>query len=243
MNILAEKSRLRSTIVGISRSLLQPLRESQSRVINSLVLESSEWKTSRTVALFLPINGEPDITPLVQAAWVQGKRILLPRVTGPKAEDMTMLYLEDINELDLFPSSKYGVREPPLEVLFGPRKGSKRMEWNEKIESESANDSNATRNENKNEIGSIQNIDLLVVPGVAFDFGCNRLGHGKGYYDSFIVRNQSQQALDTSGSGGKKTFLLGIALNEQLVEKVPHDDRDMRLDAIVCECKGIIRRT
>lgn len=234
------KKNLRTSTSAISRSILQPLREAQSRAVNALVLDSTVWKTSRTVGLFLPINGEPDITPLVIEAMLQGKRVLLPRVTGKNAEDMTMLFLEDIKELDLFVSSKYGVREPPFEVLFGPRKGARRIAWDEEIKFNSTINGEVA-NSVSNEIGSVQNIDLLVVPGVAFDVSCNRLGHGKGYYDSFIRRNQTVQARDTRQSG-KSTFLIGVALNEQLIEEVPHDDRDMRLDAIVCECRGIIKK-
>jgi 5-formyltetrahydrofolate cyclo-ligase len=124
-------------------------------------------------------------------------------------------------------------------VLFGPRKGARRIAWDEETKFISTINGEV-ENSVSNEIGSVQNIDLLVVPGVAFDANCNRVGHGKGYYDSFIHRNQTRQASDTRQSG-KSTFLIGVALNEQLIEEVPHDDRDMRLDAIVCESRGIIK--
>lgn len=51
-------------------------------------------------------------------------------------------------------------------------------------------------------------LDLVVVPGVAFDHNCDRLGHGKGYYDNFFSR-YSQNA---KNSGGEKTPFLGTQI-------------------------------
>ncbi len=45
--------------------------------------------------------------------------------------------------------------------------------------------------------GHISDIDILVVPGIAFDKKGNRLGYGKGYYDRLL--------------SGKRTFSIGLA--------------------------------
>ena len=62
-------------------------------------------------------------------------------------------------------------------------------------------------------------IDLIVVPGVAFDFKKNRLGRGKGYYDRFFKK--------------KKTIRIGVGFDFQLINSVPTNRRDKRLDMII----------
>ena len=64
-------------------------------------------------------------------------------------------------------------------------------------------------------------IDLLIVPGIAFDKKGYRLGYGKGYYDRLL--------------SSKQTFSIGLAYSFQLLESLPHDRYDKRLDAIVIE--------
>jgi 5-formyltetrahydrofolate cyclo-ligase len=68
----------------------------------------------------------------------------------------------------------------------------------------------------------IDEINILVVPGIAFDKKGNRLGYGKGFYDRLL--------------SGKRTFFsIGLAYSFQLLENLPHDKHDKRLDAIASE--------
>ncbi|MGE5631427.1 MAG: 5-formyltetrahydrofolate cyclo-ligase [Caulobacteraceae bacterium] len=73
-------------------------------------------------------------------------------------------------------------------------------------------------------------LDLILVPGVAFDKSGNRLGFGAGYYDRFMSR---------LGSGVKK---VALAYSFQLVDQVPSGEYDVPLDFIVTE-KEIINCT
>ena len=57
-------------------------------------------------------------------------------------------------------------------------------------------------------------MDLILVPGVAFDKNGNRLGRGKGYYDRFLKELP------------KRAFTIGLCFDFQVVEfipKLPHD--------------------
>ena len=68
--------------------------------------------------------------------------------------------------------------------------------------------------------------DLVVVPGVAFDPAGYRLGHGKGYYDRAFAAEL-----------GDSPTLVGFGYEFQIVEAVPHDQRDRQMDAIVTDQK------
>lgn len=69
---------------------------------------------------------------------------------------------------------------------------------------------------------SIDIIDLVIVPGVAFDESGNRLGHGMGYYDSFLKKSD-------------KVASIGLAFEFQVVDFVPFEKHDMSLDKIITE--------
>lgn len=66
--------------------------------------------------------------------------------------------------------------------------------------------------------------DLIIFPGVAFDKSGNRLGYGRGYYDAFMASMQ-----------GTPVLTIGAAYECQLVEQIPAEEHDFRLQSIVTE--------
>jgi 5-formyltetrahydrofolate cyclo-ligase len=74
---------------------------------------------------------------------------------------------------------------------------------------------------------AVTDVDLLVIPLVAFDIRGNRLGMGKGYYDRAL----------SIGKEGNKPWLVGLAYACQQVDAVPVDTWDVPLDLIITEQK------
>lgn len=64
-------------------------------------------------------------------------------------------------------------------------------------------------------------IDLIIVPGVAFDRKKNRLGRGKGFYDRLLSTLQVPK--------------IGICYNFQLKDQIPVEPFDKKMDLIVTE--------
>ena len=71
-------------------------------------------------------------------------------------------------------------------------------------------------------------IDLIVVPGVAFDMEGGRLGYGKGCYDRFLTQLRPEVPI------------IGLAYDFQVLPRVPQEPSDRRVDLIITE-KGILK--
>lgn len=68
-----------------------------------------------------------------------------------------------------------------------------------------------------------KSIDIIAVPGVAFDTDRNRIGYGAGYYDRYLKNTRNG------------CLKIGIAFEIQIVENVPADAHDFPLDMIITE--------
>lgn len=69
----------------------------------------------------------------------------------------------------------------------------------------------------------VEEIDLVLVPGLGFDPFGNRLGRGRGFYDRFL----SQEAF--------RGVSCGLALEEQVVSQIPAGPGDVSVDMLVTD--------
>ncbi len=72
-------------------------------------------------------------------------------------------------------------------------------------------------------------IDMLLVPGVAFDENCRRLGMGGGCFDRYIPQ-LSQNCIK-----------VGVAFDEQIVDSIPTGPHDRKVDYVVTPSRIIGR--
>lgn len=69
--------------------------------------------------------------------------------------------------------------------------------------------------------------DTIFVPIVGFDKNLNRLGYGKGFYDRTISRLRKL----------KKIFVIGLAYDNQVVQNIPTENHDEKMDIILTDKK------
>ncbi|MCM1451826.1 MAG: 5-formyltetrahydrofolate cyclo-ligase [Clostridium sp.] len=72
----------------------------------------------------------------------------------------------------------------------------------------------------------IDEIEMIIVPGIAYDKRGNRVGRGKGYYDRLLAE--------------AKALKVGLAYDFQLVDEIEAEPHDVKVDIIITD-KGIYR--
>ncbi|KAB5589104.1 Vacuolar protein [Ceratobasidium theobromae] len=116
-----------------------------------------------------------------------------------RAIDMLRVY--GLDDLDALPAGKWGIREPEPMKDGVPRQDAMQS----------------------------GDLDLIIMPGVAFDNKLARLGYGKGYYDRFVNTYVGKY-------GNSHTpRMIGVALDVQVVEpgSIPLEEHDRILDALL----------
>ena len=70
---------------------------------------------------------------------------------------------------------------------------------------------------------NVEDIDILIVPAVAYDKDCYRLGYGGGFYDRFIEHLRDD------------AITIGIAFDLQVFDSIPKENHDAQLNYVITE--------
>jgi 5-formyltetrahydrofolate cyclo-ligase len=186
-----------------------------------------EFAATRTVALYCSLPGEAPTGGMLRR-WFGMKRLALPVIgadpapTGsppaegwrPEADGVVprnagMTFREYTGE-DSLTIGAFGIREPaPVSSREAPPTPSSR-----------ARHEVPTR-----DLIPPSEIDLMIVPGVAFDSAGRRLGRGKGFYDRYL----SQPA-------AAHIYKVGLCAPHALVPEIPAEAHDIEMDEIILVC-------
>ncbi|XP_067929568.1 5-formyltetrahydrofolate cyclo-ligase-like [Watersipora subatra] len=110
------------------------------------------------------------------------------------SRDMEMLQLYSMADLAALPKTKWNIPQP---------------------------EEDADTRENALESGGL---DLVLMPGLAFTQSGKRLGRGKGYYDTYLLRHK--KLLD------RYPITIALSFAEQIQEQVPTSEHDVLLDYV-----------
>ena len=71
------------------------------------------------------------------------------------------------------------------------------------------------------EVCSIDDVELVIVPGVAYDRACNRVGRGKGFYDRLLADSRAAK--------------IGVAYDFQVVDEIDVEPHDVGVDMVITD--------
>jgi len=178
------KKALRNDIKAKLASLSESEISKQSETAETLILNLPQYQNAKSLSIYLSMPAsEAQTSLLVHEALDKGKKIFVPYLYSPaeaagqgkKRKVMDMLRLTSVQEYEGLQKDAWGIPSLSAEGV----KGRENCMGGVGLSLAEGQTVEGTKGEG---------LDLIVVPGVAFDGEGNRLGHGAGFYDSFLTR-------------------------------------------------------
>jgi 5-formyltetrahydrofolate cyclo-ligase len=188
-----DKAELRKRLRQQRQDLDQQELESHSASICQRLRLNPWIKAAHHIALYMPNDGEPDVTDLVYQMAARNRSFYLPCLDN---FDRGHMIFRRWRPGDGLATNKFGIPEP--------RKGKIMPTWA---------------------------LSVVLMPLVAFDKDCNRVGMGAGYYDKTLyIRRGNIRLLP---------HLMGIAHDFQEVPQLEPAPWDVSLDMVITEKRTI----
>lgn len=179
-------------------------REIYSRMIIDKLLESKELNDADSVLVYCSYLSEVDTHTLIERLLYKGKRVYCPKVTDPKNGIMEFYEVRGMKDLT---EGYHGIPEPVTTDRY--------------VTGEAMHDLDS------NHTDMLHTDTLMILPGVAFDRDCNRIGYRGGFYDRYIPRIPG-------------AYLIALAFEEQISEDIfPMESHDIKPDAIYTQARII----
>jgi len=175
------------------RRVLRDRRRTSDPSFSLPILDIEKWpqkwqdkvKAAGCIALYMPIDEELLLDPLMEKLPQGSVKMCFPRVEG---EEISFCEAETT---DSFEKGSFSIPEP---------------------------------GENLKKVDPAQ-IDIMLVPGMAYDSCGIRLGRGKGYYDRFCGKMDKKL----------RPLFIGVTANKNIFSAFPADTWDLKVDALVTE--------
>ncbi|KAL1407210.1 hypothetical protein Q8F55_006626 [Vanrija albida] len=209
--VFADKAVLRKGMLRTLRALTDEQLAEQSAAVFNVLQQQKFYREARTVGCYLSMQrGELRTGAIVKDLLQSNKALFTPYLPPAAAQAevetprMDMLRLYSPADLAACPLDRWGILDPGTARRDAGHEGERREDVNDE---------------------AAPPLDVILVPGVAFDAACNRLGRGKAYYDRFLASYAS-----TKG----KPLMIALALAPQLIDQpVPVTESDFTLDGVV----------
>lgn len=226
-DIKTAKKAARANARLLLKGLSAAEREEQSQKAAALFLNSSIYKDAECVAAFFSLADEVDVFPIIARAFIDKKRVLLPRiVVGSNAMDFYELAAPLCLASDFSAAPVLGVEAVPPRVPVLQNLASALFAQTE---------ANAWGiREPLPTLPLVAKKDFpartaILVPGLAFCKDGRRLGRGKGFYDRYL-----SELLAANPAFAERGKICGYCMAVQVADTVPTEENDVRVQALFC---------
>ncbi|KAJ1421774.1 NagB/RpiA transferase-like [Sesbania bispinosa] len=205
--IFKQKKLLRTQVRKTLKAMDPSLRSQQDNAIQDIILGAPWFKSSHSLCAYISCTALREVdtikllSGILQPPSSGGKKLYVPRVED-KNSHMRMLNISRID--DLIANSMDILEPAPVDA-----------DGNAREDVMQANDP----------------VDLLLLPGLAFDRTGRRLGRGGGYYDTFLKNYQDL----VKTRNWKQPLLVALSYSEQILDEgvIPMTSSDVPVDALV----------
>ncbi|KAI3685160.1 hypothetical protein L6452_34396 [Arctium lappa] len=210
--IFTQKRVLRSKIKKDLRSMDPALRSHQDDAIQNLILEAPWFKSCKRLCAYISCSALREVdtlkvlqdvlqNPIKDGETQTTKKLYVPRVED-KNSHMRMLHISGMD--DLIANSMNILEPAPVD---------------------------ANGNDREDVMLANEPVDLLLLPGLAFDKTGRRMGRGGGYYDTFLSKYQEL----ARQKNWKQPLLIALTYSVQILEEgiIPVTPSDVFIDALV----------
>lgn len=204
------KKSLRQEMKTVLSNLTDEELETQSNKVKDTILSLPQYQSAARLSIYLSMpKGELRTTAIIHDALSQDKKVFIPYISGKgRSATMDMLRLYSLTDLSSLAPDAWGIPSLPADSVderenAAGGKGLVEIEELEAMYGDEAQRAGRSTMPGRGGGGAGEQgegtLDLVLLPGVAFDVGLNRLGHGAGFYDGFLTR--------FCGDGTMKPFL------------------------------------
>ncbi|MFI0347763.1 MAG: 5-formyltetrahydrofolate cyclo-ligase [Chthoniobacterales bacterium] len=230
-----QKQHLRNQMKFLSQQADGTLREKESATLVEKLLLLPEWKKARTILLYAPLADEPDLLKICSDQDLKKeltkKDIKIPQRTQKEFVDEKFLRTKGQNFLSNVTgddnSEKLAAtilgKQNRRRFLF-PRIQNEKLvlhQWKPHLSWIPNHHGLQEPDPQTWPLIPIEEVDLMLVPGMAFDRNGGRLGRGRGFFDRLLCQPECRASK------------IGVAWSWQMVEHVPREHFDVMMDAVL----------
>ena len=194
--ISEQRNVIRQKIRAARRALSNTEQQQASYQLLEKLIYQPRILKSQSFSLTLAYDGEIDVMPFIEWCWQQNKQVFLPVVHPSQTGQLLFLAYQPETKMMV---NRYGISEPQL--INDPMCPDEFLGC-----------------------CSVNELDIIFTPLVAFDEQGNRIGMGGGYYDRLLspwFRNKTGP------------YPMGLAHDCQLLDSLPIQDWDVPLPEII----------